>query len=160
MTYTLLVVEPHHLEIIKQILVITKICFELENISFNNQTNYVLLENSTVVAYCTIASTKLFFDPTKKIKDIILPADKLTNINFVSVIGEVIYNLVRRPGNKFKGTGIILLNKILEKTGILMLSAEHESLREYYKNHGYIYTNMYDVSVDNIGQKVMYKKLS
>ncbi len=117
------------------------------------------MDKSSVIAYCTVATTKLFFDPGYKFKSVTLPAEKLTNINFTEIIGDVVYNLVRRPGNKFKGTGIILLNKILEQRGILMLSAEHEHLRDYYKKHGYTTTNMYDVSNDNIAQKVFYKQL-
>lgn len=145
--------------IIRQVNIILKLAFGDECcVGFGNQVNYVLIEGENVVAYCTVTQARLLFDPENKYHEMTLPMDLMVRTDFTETYGEVVYNLARRPGEKYKGSGLMLLDKIIKERGILMLSAEHDKLRKYYQDNGFKSTNMYDISSSGVGQKVMFKK--
>lgn len=156
----ILQIDPSRSDIIKQANIILQLSFGSEcAVAFEHQINYALVEGDQVLACCTVAAAQLLFDPEDKYKEhMTLSGERLVKTDFVPVQGEVVYNLARRPGGKYKGFGIELVKRILQERGIVMLSAEHEKLRTYYKANGFIPTNMYDISSDGIAQKVMFKK--
>lgn len=145
--------------LLKQANIILSIMFDSETSVIIGQhiSNYLLLEDNQVIACCFISPAKFYMDTRDQYSnDFMIPDPE--QVFEQTCIKSAVYNLARRPGDRFKGAGIKLLDLILDLKEEIHVSAVQTRLQRYYLEHGFVATSLFDQS-ENIGYRVLRKTL-
>lgn len=120
---------------LKQLAVIMKLSFQDDltlTLLDNEKQTYMLIDSQQqVIAACTIFREFAYQTESDPIEL------------------DIIYNLARRPGSSFKGSGAELLRRLKQKFGVVNLTADKQKLTDYYIGLGFRPSSRYVISDEN-----------